>query len=329
NGGWNDIATLDPVGAIGWTPDDFKMNFGGTSSATPLAAGIAALMLSVNPTLTENEIRTILHNTCDKIGGVTYTAGTHPEYGYGRVNAARAVESAMPTLSINDATTSEGSTDATFTITLSAPTVRDVTVDWNTVNGTALAGTNFTAASGTVTIPAGTTTAHVGVTPSGPVLTVPSVNFLLRLSNPINATIVRYNGKGTITALDSDGDGIPDYWETRYGLNPADPADAALDTDGDGLTNLQEFLGGSNPLDAADPVRITASAVTGSSFIFTLQTTAGRTYRIEYKNALSDTDWQIFGTDITATGPLTLIPDPGVTSDQPSRFYRAKVMPVP
>ncbi|MEO6739172.1 MAG: S8 family serine peptidase, partial [Chthoniobacteraceae bacterium] len=42
NGGWNDIATLDPVGAIGWTPDDFKMNFGGTSSATPLAAGIAA-----------------------------------------------------------------------------------------------------------------------------------------------------------------------------------------------------------------------------------------------------------------------------------------------
>jgi hypothetical protein len=38
-------------------------------------------MLSVNPTLTENEIRTILRNTCDKIGGVTYVNGTHPEYG--------------------------------------------------------------------------------------------------------------------------------------------------------------------------------------------------------------------------------------------------------
>ena len=58
-----DIATLDPLGAIGWTPDDYKMNFGGTSAATPLAAGIAALMLSANPNLTAAEIRTltILH----------------------------------------------------------------------------------------------------------------------------------------------------------------------------------------------------------------------------------------------------------------------------
>ncbi len=334
NGGWNDIATLDPLGAIGWTPDDFKMNFGGTSSATPLAAGIAALMLSVNPTLTENEIRTILHNTCDKIGGVSYGwTGTHPEYGYGRVNAARAVESAMPSLSINDATTSEGSAaspgTATFTVTLSAATVRDVTVQWNTVNGTALAGTNFSAANGTLTIPTGSTSAQASVALIGGVLAQPSANFLLRLSNATNAIISRSNGKGTITALDTDGDGIPDYWENFHTLNPNDPADAALDTDGDGLTNLQEFLGGSNPRDAADPVRITASAVTASTFSFTLQTIAGRTYRIEYKNTLSDTDWQTFGADITATGPLTTIPDPDVTASQPSRFYRAKVMPVP
>ena len=53
--------------------------FGGTSAATPLAAGIAALMLSVNPTLTEAEIRNIMHDTCEKIGGVTYIAGTHPD----------------------------------------------------------------------------------------------------------------------------------------------------------------------------------------------------------------------------------------------------------
>ncbi len=52
----------------------------------------------------------------------------------------------------------------------------------------------------------------------------------------------------TINA-DSDGDGMPDEWERKYGLNPQDPSDAALDSDEDGFTNLQEFLDGTNPLD--------------------------------------------------------------------------------
>ncbi len=43
------------------------------------------------------------------------------------------------------------------------------------------------------------------------------------------------------SASDADKDGMPDAWETNYGLNPNDPLDAALDIDGDFLTNLQEF----------------------------------------------------------------------------------------
>jgi len=46
---------------------------------------------------------------------------------------------------------------------------------------------------------------------------------------------------------DSDGDGMPDWWEEKYSLDPADPADAALDPDGDGLANLAEFRVGANP----------------------------------------------------------------------------------
>jgi subtilisin family serine protease len=331
NGGWSDIATLDPVGAIGWTPGDYKLNFGGTSAATPLAAGIAALMLSVNPTLTEAEIRNIMHATCDQIGGVTYTAGTHPEYGYGRVNAAKAVESAMPSLSVNDVTINEGpaaaTVTATFPVTLSAATVRDVTVQFNTVDGTAIAGTNYVAATGSLTFLAGSTTAQVNVTVNGGTLAQPSANFLLRLSNATNATILRSNGTCTITPLDTDNDGMPDYWELLYQFNPLDPGDAALDADGDGISNLQEFLQGSNPRDAADPLSITAMRTDGADFFFTFKSVAQRTYRIEYKDALTDPTWLPLGADITATSAATEVQDAGIVGSQPSRFYRARLLP--
>jgi Tol biopolymer transport system component len=45
---------------------------------------------------------------------------------------------------------------------------------------------------------------------------------------------------------DDDGDGIPSDYETQFGLNPNDPADAAIDSDGDGVLNLQEYLNGTD-----------------------------------------------------------------------------------
>jgi pectate lyase len=46
---------------------------------------------------------------------------------------------------------------------------------------------------------------------------------------------------------DSDGDGMPDEWERRYGLNPSAPSDANLDKDHDGYTNIEEYLNSTDP----------------------------------------------------------------------------------
>ncbi|TAK57921.1 MAG: hypothetical protein EPO22_11615, partial [Dehalococcoidia bacterium] len=48
-------------------------------------------------------------------------------------------------------------------------------------------------------------------------------------------------------AADSDGDGLPDDWELKYGLNPADPEGAVLDSDGDNLSNWKELSYGTRP----------------------------------------------------------------------------------
>lgn len=53
--------------------------------------------------------------------------------------------------------------------------------------------------------------------------------------------------------LDSDGDGLPDWWEAQFGLNPNEANDA--DTDGDGETDLAEFRSRTNPLDPSSVVR--------------------------------------------------------------------------
>jgi pectate lyase len=58
--------------------------------------------------------------------------------------------------------------------------------------------------------------------------------------------------KAGAAPADTDGDGMPDAWETAHGLNPQDAADGALDADGDGYTNLEEYLNGTDPRQAVD-----------------------------------------------------------------------------
>ncbi len=60
-------------------------------------------------------------------------------------------------------------------------------------------------------------------------------------------------------ALDTDNDGLPDVWETKYGLNPNDASDAAKDCNNNGVANLDEFKAGLDPCDTTKPTVLSAT----------------------------------------------------------------------
>ena len=88
--GYNTRATTNDDSAGDYTTGRFALN--GTSFAAPLAAGVAALLLSRNPDLSATSIRDMLRNSAAKVGGVTYVNGRHDEYGYGRIDARAALD---------------------------------------------------------------------------------------------------------------------------------------------------------------------------------------------------------------------------------------------
>ena len=83
-----DVTTLDLSGILGRNSTNYMHNFGGTSAACPQVAGVAALMLSVNPELTASEVKDKLKSTATNLGSTS-------TYGSGLVNAWSAVMSAL------------------------------------------------------------------------------------------------------------------------------------------------------------------------------------------------------------------------------------------
>lgn len=102
------IWTTDRPGSAGYNPGSsaegdsaghYANSFGGTSSACPGAAGVAALVLAANPALKWHEVKDVLKRACDRIDpqGGAYDANGHSRrYGHGRLNAKTAVELAKP-----------------------------------------------------------------------------------------------------------------------------------------------------------------------------------------------------------------------------------------
>jgi hypothetical protein len=116
-------------------------------------------------------------------------------------------DDAVPTLSINDVSATEGNAGTktfTFSVTLSATSGSQVSVDFTTADGTALNPSDYLLASGTLVLDPGQTTGTIDVTVNGDKLVEghKDETFTLKLSNPVGATLSDAQGLGTI--LDDD-----------------------------------------------------------------------------------------------------------------------------
>ncbi|HEY2953343.1 MAG TPA: lamin tail domain-containing protein, partial [Verrucomicrobiae bacterium] len=122
--------------------------------------------------------------------------------------------------------------------------------------------------------------------------------------------------------VDVDGDGMADDWELLFGLKPTTAADGPIDSDGDGQTNLQEYYAGTDPFNASSLLRIEAASVTGTNCTLIFIAAAGRTYTIQYCDALPAVSWLKL-TDVgaqPATGPFPV--NDGSVGTNSMRFYR-------
>ena len=191
----------------------------GTSIASPHVGGAVLLLWSAFPELrgnvdaTEQLLeQTAVHLTSSEgCGGDVSTAVPNNTFGWGRLDvyAAYRAEEALdpPDLSVADITVDEGDsgrTLAVFTITLSRGSSRPVTVAYATRGGSATAGTDFVATSGTLTFAPGEHTRTVSVPVIGDTRREPDEQFILELSNAQNARLGRAQAAATIRNDDLD-----------------------------------------------------------------------------------------------------------------------------
>ena len=80
---------------VGPNFNNYTARFGGTSAACPQVAATAALILSIYPNMTPQQVFNIITSSADPVGGYVYTNGVSNELGHGRLNACQALTEAV------------------------------------------------------------------------------------------------------------------------------------------------------------------------------------------------------------------------------------------
>ena len=209
--------------------------------------------LTFNPGELSKTIQvSVLGDTADEPNetfSVQLSAATNASIGDGYGLVTISDNDPSPSLSIADVAVTEATgrtTAMTFTVTLSNSTGQVVTVNYQAVSGTAIAGQDFTAASGMLTIPAGQLSKTFNVVITGDTLIEQDETFTVKLSAPTNATLADSEATGTIR-----NDDLPKLTIT----------DASLAEGGAGAVNLTVSLSDA----VSSPVTVTYVTVAGTA----------------------------------------------------------------
>lgn len=206
-------------GNAGMTPVSFQVSLSNASSRTVTVAYAtadgtakagadyvsAAGSLTFTPgTVSQNVVVNVKGDTTSEPNEFFFlqaTSATNAAIAYGRGIAIIVNDDSQPSLSIDNVVVREpdaGSADATFTVHLSAPSEETVTVDFATANGSATAGSDYTAVSGTLAFAPGEQVKTLTVPVLADGLKESSETFFVNLSGPSNAGFGDRQGKGTI-----------------------------------------------------------------------------------------------------------------------------------
>jgi hypothetical protein len=124
--------------------------------------------------------------------------------------------------------------------------------------------------------------------------------------------------------VDSDGDGMDDAWEKAYFGDLSH--NGLTDSDGDGGSDLFEFKAGTNPMDAASRFTAQASVAPGNGLVsIQWEALSGRSYRVQFKNDMNESDWTDLPGGVTVNGSKASCLD-NTTSASSQRFYRVTLV---
>lgn len=122
--------------------------------------------------------------------------------------------------------------------------------------------------------------------------------------------------------LDSDGDLMPDVWESAYGLNPSVSNAVNSDADGDGQTDLHEWIADTIPNNSNSVFQI-VSISGGTPRVVLLPSSATRLYRLEGATSLVNQFWYPIQVNVPGNGTILGMNDASASGS--SSVYRASV----
>jgi len=208
----------------------------------------------------------------------------------------------LPLITVVNTSRSEGNsrgiTNLNFSVTLNKVFFRDVSVSYATADNTALAGSDYVATSGTLIIPAGSTTGTITVMVNADLVFESNELFILTLSNAVNGLLVRSTVTGTI--LNDDAAGLNDTGISLWGdlannnltviqpLFPVQDADVGRDVLMSPNRNADGRLGFSfTKLDATGEPLVKQSAIyTATPWDCVLDQTTGLMWEVKTPNLL-------------------------------------------